>query len=329
MPVTAPSLAPVYPARNAGGRPFTAETLWGIPRVGAPQPAPDGTWAVVPVTTYDLEKNEGKSRLWMVSANGAFEPRPLTSPETTSTAPRVSPDGTRVAFVRVTVDEKKDQYDTSIWIARTDGSEPARQLTGWLRDATPRWSPDGTRLAFQRVVDKDNRPQPPQIYVMTMAGGEARAVTEIPRGAGNPVWSPDGKTSAFSSSVFSCEPGFSSPLGASVSKPKMPGRSPVTSYASDFSGRPSGPVTDVYDALRAAAGDLDIWVVGGGDLAGQFADAGLLDDIVVSVAPVTLGAGRPLLPRRLDLRLVETAPNGAFVTARYEVDGPLLEDRAG
>ncbi|HVK30355.1 MAG TPA: dihydrofolate reductase family protein [Nocardioides sp.] len=91
----------------------------------------------------------------------------------------------------------------------------------------------------------------------------------------------------------------------------------------------SGPVTDVYDALRDAAGDLDIWVVGGGDLAGQFADAGLLDDIVVSVAPVTLGAGRPLLPRRLDLRLVETAPNGAFVTARYEVDGPLLEDRTG
>lgn len=89
----------------------------------------------------------------------------------------------------------------------------------------------------------------------------------------------------------------------------------------------SGNVTDVYDALRAAAGDLDIWVVGGGDLAGQFADAGLLDELVVSTAPVVLGAGRPLLPRRLDLRLVETAQNGAFVTARYEVDGPLTEDR--
>lgn len=89
----------------------------------------------------------------------------------------------------------------------------------------------------------------------------------------------------------------------------------------------SGPVTDLYDDLRAAAGELGIWVVGGGDLAGQFADAGLLDEVVVSIAPVTLGAGRPLLPRRLELRLVETAPNGAFVTARYEVDGPLLEDR--
>jgi dihydrofolate reductase len=88
-----------------------------------------------------------------------------------------------------------------------------------------------------------------------------------------------------------------------------------------------GDVTTVYDDLRAAAGDKDVWVVGGGDLAGQFADAGLLDEVIVSVAPVVLGAGRPLLPRRLDLRLEETARNGAFVTARYAVDGPLTEDR--
>lgn len=89
-----------------------------------------------------------------------------------------------------------------------------------------------------------------------------------------------------------------------------------------------GDITGVYNDLRAAADGRDIWVVGGGDLAGQFADAGLLDEIIVSVAPVVLGAGRPLLPRRLDLRLTETARNRAFVTARYEVDGPLTEDRA-
>jgi len=88
-----------------------------------------------------------------------------------------------------------------------------------------------------------------------------------------------------------------------------------------------GDVGPVLDHLRAAADGKDVWVVGGGDLAGQLADAGLLDEVIVSVAPVVLGAGRPLLPRRLDLRLVETARNGAFVTARYEVDGPLKEDR--
>jgi dihydrofolate reductase len=88
-----------------------------------------------------------------------------------------------------------------------------------------------------------------------------------------------------------------------------------------------GDVAALHDELRAAAGDKDIWVVGGGDLAGQLAEVGLLDEVIVSIAPVVLGAGRPLLPRRLDLRLVETARNGAFVTARYELDGPLLEDR--
>lgn len=89
-----------------------------------------------------------------------------------------------------------------------------------------------------------------------------------------------------------------------------------------------GAVADAYEQLCAAAGDRDIWVVGGGDLAGQFADAGLLDEVVLSIAPVTLGAGKPLLPRRLDLRLIETTRNRAFVTARYAVAGPLQEDGA-
>jgi dipeptidyl aminopeptidase/acylaminoacyl peptidase len=115
--------------------------------------------------------------------------------------PQISPDGAVVAFVRVSVDEKKDQYDTSLWLAKADGSEPPRQLTSGIRDSAPRWSPDGSRLAFVRVVEKDGRPQPPQIHVLAMAGGEARAVTEIPRGAANPDWSPDGQTLAFSSSA--------------------------------------------------------------------------------------------------------------------------------
>ncbi|UMG93607.1 dihydrofolate reductase family protein [Nocardioides sp. TF02-7] len=89
----------------------------------------------------------------------------------------------------------------------------------------------------------------------------------------------------------------------------------------------SGDVRRVYDDMVAAAGGKDLWVVGGGDLAGQFADAGLLDEVVATIAPVTLGAGRPLLPRRLELELLETARNAGFVCARYRVDGRLLEDR--
>ena len=115
--------------------------------------------------------------------------------------PQISPDGSRVAFVRVTADEKKDQYDTAIWIAPTDGSEPPRAFTGGQRDTSPRWSPDGRHLAFARAPEKDGRPQPPQLYLISMGGGEPRAVTDLPQGAANPVWSPDGKTIAFSSST--------------------------------------------------------------------------------------------------------------------------------
>jgi dihydrofolate reductase len=81
----------------------------------------------------------------------------------------------------------------------------------------------------------------------------------------------------------------------------------------------SADVAAVHAEMVAAAGDRNVWIVGGGDLAGQFADAGLLDEVIVYVAPITLGAGAPLLPRHLELRLEETARNGDFVTARFGV----------
>lgn len=60
-----------------------------------------------------------------------------------------------------------------------------------------------------------------------------------------------------------------------------------------------GDVSAVHVEMRAAAGDKNIWIVGGGDLAGQFHDAGLLDELIVQVGLVTLGKGRPLFPRRV------------------------------
>ena len=81
----------------------------------------------------------------------------------------------------------------------------------------------------------------------------------------------------------------------------------------------SADVAAVHAEMLAAAAGRNAWIVGGGDLAGQFADAGLLDEVIVYIAPVTLGAGAPLLPRRIELRLEETARNGDFVTARFSV----------
>ena len=83
-----------------------------------------------------------------------------------------------------------------------------------------------------------------------------------------------------------------------------------------------GPVADVLPVIRAAAGERDVWVVGGGELAGQFLDAGALDRIAVSVAPVLLSGGAPLLPRRLEsdrLRLVSAHAAGQFARLVYAV----------
>jgi dihydrofolate reductase len=81
----------------------------------------------------------------------------------------------------------------------------------------------------------------------------------------------------------------------------------------------SGDVAPVHEEMVRVAGGKNVWIVGGGDLAGQFAEAGLLDEVIVTIAPVTLGAGAPLLPRRLELSLDEVGRNGDFVCARFGV----------
>ena len=81
----------------------------------------------------------------------------------------------------------------------------------------------------------------------------------------------------------------------------------------------SGDIAPVHADMVRAARDRNVWIVGGGDLAGQFAEAGLLDEVLVMIAPVTLGGGAPLLPRRIELQLDELGRNGDFACARFSV----------
>jgi dihydrofolate reductase len=87
----------------------------------------------------------------------------------------------------------------------------------------------------------------------------------------------------------------------------------------------TGDVAPVHADMVAAAAGKNVWVVGGGDLVGQFADVGLLDDLILGVGSVFLGAGAPLLPRRITpprLRLVSATAHGEdFATLRYELIG--------
>ena len=115
--------------------------------------------------------------------------------------PQLSPDGSRVAYVRVTVNEKKEGYKTSIWTVATAGSDQPHQLTNGERDGSPRWSPDGKYLVFTRATEKDGKPEPAQLFMLSMAGGDSFAFTDLPKGAGEPAWSPDGKLIAFTSTT--------------------------------------------------------------------------------------------------------------------------------
>lgn len=113
--------------------------------------------------------------------------------------PQPSPDGSRVVFVRVTVNAKKDGYDTALSVAATNGDEQPWRLTAGTRDSSPRWSPDGSRLAFLRSVEQDGKRVPPQLYVLSMRGGEPAQLTDLPKGVAGPKWSPDGTRLAFKS----------------------------------------------------------------------------------------------------------------------------------
>ncbi|MEO7001795.1 MAG: hypothetical protein ABI068_08225, partial [Ktedonobacterales bacterium] len=122
---------------------------------------------------------------------------------------RLSPDGTRIAYTQSEIDRDNYEYRRAIWIVPTDGDGAPRRFTSGPNDTTPRWSPDGQTLAFLRAPTGEVKPKnaeerdkgvsQAQIWLLPVAGGEARQLTSLRYGAGELVWSPDGRTLLFTS----------------------------------------------------------------------------------------------------------------------------------
>ena len=125
---------------------ITIRDLFDLKFVGDPQLSPDGTQVAFVVTTIDADADEYRSRIWLVPADGSVPPRPLTSGEKADTAPRWSPDGTRIAFLSTRGGKPQ------LYVLAIDGGE-ARKVTDQPEGAgEAAWSPDGARLAFAAAV---------------------------------------------------------------------------------------------------------------------------------------------------------------------------------
>ncbi|GAA1757661.1 serine hydrolase [Nocardioides hankookensis] len=174
------------------------------------QPAisPDGARVVYVLRTLDADEDRNVDQLWVVPTVGGT-PRRLTG-GTSDTAPAWSPDGSRLAFLR----------DGQLHLLATDGGEPERVTDLPLGAGAPVWSPDGERIAFTSAVDPTSGKGPlatsgvdyqadgagmfgamrSQLHVVDLAAGDCRQLTDGDH-AGQPAWSPDGRSLAFTRKV--------------------------------------------------------------------------------------------------------------------------------
>jgi dipeptidyl aminopeptidase/acylaminoacyl peptidase len=113
--------------------------------------------------------------------------------------PTLAPDGRTAVVTATRPDLEENEYRSNLWSITLDGSAPPRRLTHGDHDGSPHFSPDGRWIAFLRKAPGDKGK--PQIHLLPTAGGDAQMITELPGGAGAPVWSPDSTKIAFSTRV--------------------------------------------------------------------------------------------------------------------------------
>ena len=116
--------------------------------------------------------------------------------------PQVSPDGSRVAYVRGSMDIMTDRTRRTIWVVDVDGDNHRPLVSGAGNFSSPRWSPSGDRLAYLSNTEGKT-----QLFVQWFDGGETAKVTNLPQSPRSIVWSPDGEHIAFTKcSRWNCRP---------------------------------------------------------------------------------------------------------------------------
>jgi dipeptidyl aminopeptidase/acylaminoacyl peptidase len=241
----------------------------------------------------------------------------------TAGSPTLSPDGTRVAFAVTRIEGAA--YRSEIFIAPIDGSAPPQRLTDGAGNNAPRWSPDGGSIAFLRLDPQGRR----QLFVMPTSGGPPRQLTGHPLGVGSPVtarharaasapvWSPDGRSIAYTARV---------PTAASLRAKVQSWRTARLRYRTDGSGytvnTPSHVfVTDVASGQTTQLTDGDCehwdasWHAGGAHLlaAAAWHDTRDLDEAQDVVAIGWDKQVRQITRTTTTVNLPATSPDGATV----------------
>jgi dipeptidyl aminopeptidase/acylaminoacyl peptidase len=143
--------------------------------------------------------------------SGTFEARDLFSLEAAAD-PQISPDGSRIAYVRRSGDVMSDRWRPTIWLVETRTGEQTPLAAGPGSHSQPRWSPDGRRLAYISTAEGGSA----QLFVRWMASGESVRITGLPDTPSSIAWSPDGRQIAYTMNV----PGEGLKLGSLPQKPE-------------------------------------------------------------------------------------------------------------